>query len=67
MVTHTEESLTIMKIQFHNPNYSLTTISAKSLQIAINKYIHLYNRNVKKPYQINSQNFNIPYTIINHK
>ena len=28
-----------MKIIFHNPNHSTTTISAKTLQLAINKYI----------------------------
>jgi len=35
-----------MKIIFHNPNHSTTTISAKTLQLAINKYIHKYNRNI---------------------
>lgn len=57
-----------MKIIFHNPNHSTTTISAKTLQLAINKYIHKYNRNIStKKYPnliLTQQNFNIPYTII---
>ena len=59
-----------MKIIFHNPNYSTTTISGKTLHKIISTYIHKYNRHISTKqtpqFILTHSNFNIPYTIIKH-